>query len=901
MKTILLCPSQSPKRYFFSLFIAAFIFLFSFSIKSYTQTCGAGYTTASINWDNLDYLHSNGYYGTNNPITGQQFVTATMRQTQKFAMGTNFMTLTTLIPNNAGGALSGDVTTHTGETGAYGFGADIAYVTANATAATITLTFDQEVTNLKFSVFDIDQEITFAPTATNAGGTAQSITLTKPAGVASAIPLNGNAAATTVTGTAPLANWTTGGGSGTAYAVTDNRGTINVDIAGPVRTVVLTFSNDNNTRDFYLSDLHACINNTTNPIFPIDWHRTYTEPWTGQPAYFISNPQSLHVYMISPTASPNPTAQLLFSETGTGGTKMNSLAYDPVGHYLYYVMDNAPLPAGPMGNVTLKRFNFNTEQIETVVDVRTLGIPCFEQGVEFAGAAFYNGSLYLGVEGTDGVIYQTNAESIVWRIDFDGSYNPVRAVQAFATPGDNGTGTVLHDWGDFIVKDSTIITHATTVTTNNNQYIHVMMQSNTSTVYAGNAETAGQLGMTYDRTVYRTKAATAQYNNNGTIGAATNIVVTSCSPAWVGNAGDASDPFKPKADFGDAPATYDPVALSPAVNDSSCNNTLLRIGSAWGREWAKLTSANATGDDEEDGISTVTVINANGVTYNHVQQVSVLNNTGGTITYAAWLDYNFNGVFDVSEGRTATIGSSASLQTVTFTWSSINIPSAGAPTSTFLRVRTASTAMTSSNATGWFEDGETEDYLVPVTNVPLAINLIDFNVLLNTNKTVDVKWSAISTEEGDEFEIQRSQDQINWTVIGTKEAGLTGAFTAYSLTDTKPYSGKSYYRLRLIEKNGNSRFSNIKSVYLPVTNSEMTIAPNPVNNNAVITVTGMSSAPATFQVRSLTGQTLISKTVTISEGENRIPVDVSGLNPGIYIAELKTKDKTISSKMSVTH
>ena len=67
------------------------------------------------------------------------------------------------------------------------------------------------MTNVKFSVFDIDQEITFAPTATNAGGTAQSITLTKPAGATSAIPLNGVAAATTVSGTAPLANWGTGG------------------------------------------------------------------------------------------------------------------------------------------------------------------------------------------------------------------------------------------------------------------------------------------------------------------------------------------------------------------------------------------------------------------------------------------------------------------------------------------------------------------------------------------------------------------------------------------------------------------------------------------------------------------------------------------------------------------
>ena len=52
----------------------------------------------------------------------------------------------------------------------------------------------------------------------------------------------------------------------------------------------------------------------------------------------------------------------------------------------------------------------------------------------------------------------------------------------------------MHDWGDFIIKDGTIITHATSGNPYSNQYIHVAMQNNTTTTYAGNAETAGQLG-----------------------------------------------------------------------------------------------------------------------------------------------------------------------------------------------------------------------------------------------------------------------------------------------------------------------------------------------------------------------------------------------------------------------
>src|SRR6185503_5853687 len=217
-----------------------FLISFTFQIKSSGQ-CAAGYTSATLDWDNLDYFHRNGgVYGGMNPVTGLSFVTTTMAQIQYFAFGTNKLTINTTIPVGTFSSQYGEVTEHTGETGAYGTGADIKYVKVGTGAVTITMTFASEVRNVKFSVFDIDQEITFAPTAVDASSAAQSITLTKPAGAASAIPLNGNAAATTVSGTAPLANWATGGGSGTAYAVTSNLGTVNVDIAGPVKTITLT-------------------------------------------------------------------------------------------------------------------------------------------------------------------------------------------------------------------------------------------------------------------------------------------------------------------------------------------------------------------------------------------------------------------------------------------------------------------------------------------------------------------------------------------------------------------------------------------------------------------------------------------------------------------------------------
>jgi len=380
MKIILLCPPV-PKRKFYTRLLAGLLFLFSFNGNVHAQ-CGAGYTPVYLNWDNLDYFHANGYYGTINPATMQPFVTAAMWQTQKFAMGTNFVTFATTIPAFNASALSGDRTTHTGDAGQH-TGADIHYDPTTA-GSTITITFNTEVTNASFTLNDIDRSAIMTLRATNTAGALQTLAHTTY-----------GATILTVAGTATWRRFTA---ANTALATTVNTGAVTITIAGPVKEIVIKDSILGTDDNFFLSDITACV---ADPSFPIDYHYAPTQPWTGQQADYLVNPQTLHAYMLDPVTA---VAQHIFSDPGTGGTKMNSLAYDPVGHYMYYVMDNAPMP-GPPANFTLKRYNFNTEQIETVVsDVRTLGIPCFEQGVDFGSAAFYNGSVYLGINVKDGGI-----------------------------------------------------------------------------------------------------------------------------------------------------------------------------------------------------------------------------------------------------------------------------------------------------------------------------------------------------------------------------------------------------------------------------------------------------------------------------------------------------------------
>ncbi len=873
--------------------VAILFFLSCFRTVACSQ-CSPGYYQAQLNWDNLDYFHQNQSYGVTSPATGQPFVSNAMKTNQKYSLGTNTVTITTTIAAGADGTFGpnwGDMSIHTGEAGSYGTGDDLKLM-GNGT---VTLTFQSAVIGVKFSVYDIDYNQKLTVTALN-GATSLNVTMAKVSGTNLTIAGSGTTSASATAGAT------------TAVANSSSDGTANIDIAGPVTSITLTISQTGTKTSgpasgqedggFFISDITACVFGTG---FPTNYYTPYIQPLTGQPSYFLAAADSnANVYMIDPVSG---SADFVFAETisGANGDGLNSLAYDPVNHWLYYVICHGPGSSAPPGNRALKKYDFNTETISTVIgDLNAYNIPTYIQGVENAAAAFYNGSLYLGIEGTDAA-YSTITENIIWRIDFDASGNPTNICQVFGTLANTAVGHAP-DWGDFTIKNGTLVSHVSDadMLTNNNEFMHYNLQNESViTTYKNYPDdSSGQIGQIWNGSLYRIARKVAIYNENGTTGSAVPVVANSCSPIWKTRALDASCPFKPKLDFGDAPASYDPVALSPAAHQRSCNNATLRLGANWDREWSKTSSTNALSDGaDEDGISTVTVMASTGVPYNHVQPVKVLNNTGAPVTLGGWLDYNANGVFDASEGVIVTVPSSASMQTISLLWSNITV-AAGTP-NTFLRIRLTSGSLTASNATGWYSDGEVEDYAVVSSNVPLGIDLLDFTAHVTKNKQVDLQWQAEIANKAQGFEIERSADNKTWKKIGWVTAKTGASNNRYELLDEQPLIGKSYYRLKLIENSGSFRFSDTKEVYLNSRGDNMILYPNPAMGQINILLMGSPSQTAIIRISTISGELMITRLTNVNSGVNKIPVDISSLESGTYIVELITGERLYHVKLAV--
>lgn len=810
--------------------------------------CAAGWNTATVKWDNLDYLTRLGTYST--------FVTNQMRDTQYFAMGVNRLKI-----QLNGITTNGENITNTAEAGSFGNGADVEY----GGLGTVSLTFDTVVRNLQFSLYDIDLSQVMKVTSNDASGTPLTITMTSlSAGI---VTIAGSG------GTSPTAT-----ANATSALSTDLRGTINISIAGPVKSVTITSSGTSG--DFWMSDLNACVFGS----FPLNYYASQ-KPFTGQPSYFLVTPDNNSVYLMNPATG---RGDMLFSEPASPW--VNSLAYDPNHHIIYYIMDHATPVAT---NKSLKKYDVTTGTISTVIaDLTTLGIPLFDIVVESAGAAYYNGSLFLGIEGTNSS-KNSNRESIVWRIDFDAAQNPIKAAQVYARPSDDGAGKLLHDWGDFIIKDGTLYDFNTGNQTTTAQFLHFNMQSGLATIFnTGGAPDPIQAGQTWDGKLWWAGGQGAEtgrvalYNEDGTIGAKVTVTTSACSPAWVNHAGDASDPFKPQTDFGDAPASYDPPGVDPATTEYDCN---LHLGPTFDREWQKNTSSDATGDGpDEDGLPALPVFTHSQTTYDCF--VNVMNNTGANATMVSWIDINNNGVFDPSEGVSVTVPTSATMQNIHLVWTGQPMIPSAVP-AVFMRIRVTSQAngMTINNPTGYFPNGEVEDYMVVITSL-LPIKLTSFDAKPMLNRYVDLSWSVTDEQNMQSYIIERSKDGILWQQwkVVTPSNNPIGEI-GYSDRDDDPMKGVSYYRLRMVAYSGDISYSTVRRVSFDDQEfSVYSVNPNPFNDMIRVTVASRQDGQFNIRLLGVDGRMILNKKIAANTGNNSFTLEGLGyLIPGVYVLEVQ--------------
>jgi hypothetical protein len=176
----------------------------------------------------------------------------------------------------------------------------------------------------------------------------------------------------------------------------------------------------------------------------------------------------------------------------------------------------------------------------------------------------------------------------------------------------------------------------------------------------------------------------------------------------------------------------------------------------------------------------------------------------------------------------------------------------------------------------------------------LPVNLVSFKVELNKVEEasgVKLKWNTVTESNSSHFDVERSEDGISWTRIGTVSSHQESTTTKeYSLLDSNPSNGINYYRLKMIDLDDTYEYSRIESIRVNVDLDMSYIYPNPIVD--IIHVKSINwKVVDRIKVLDLKGKVMYQ-----GPGNNGVNgIQVQGLAKGIYILNITLKDGTFKN------
>jgi hypothetical protein len=157
---------------------------------------------------------------------------------------------------------------------------------------------------------------------------------------------------------------------------------------------------------------------------------------------------------------------------------------------------------------------------------------------------------------------------------------------------------------------------------------------------------------------------------------------------------------------------------------------------------------------------------------------------------------------------------------------------------------------------------ETGSIYAPSTVAALPVELTNFNANPKPNRTVFLNWETAAEINLSHYIIEYSIDGTNFNFIGkTAATGVQNHGANYVFIHDKPIDGDNFYRLRMVDRDGEFNYSPIRVVRFEDKSNGFTLLPNP-SSGPFSLISSKFDADISFQIFDQTGRLLIKNQIT---------------------------------------
>lgn len=251
--------------------------------------------------------------------------------------------------------------------------------------------------------------------------------------------------------------------------------------------------------------------------------------------------------------------------------------------------------------------------------------------------------------------------------------------------------------------------------------------------------------------------------------------------------------------------------------------------------------------------------------------------------------------------ETRTISVTNPLATSLYTWSTTDGSIVGSNVGPEIQVNQPGTYIVSQelmDSCGSTYARDTLSVLLNPNCVILNTRLISFTGIARGSQ-IELAWEVTNNNDVLYFQLERSQDNNNYEPIHKQYATAKEMDASYRYFDENIRSSTIFYRLKIVERNGNTKYSKVIVVSLgSQSNAGFKILPNPARVNYNLLVTASRQQHAIVLISDAQGRVIEKTAIQVAKGLSMVNLtNPASRQPGLYLIQLLMGDEVFTDKM----
>jgi hypothetical protein len=170
----------------------------------------------------------------------------------------------------------------------------------------------------------------------------------------------------------------------------------------------------------------------------------------------------------------------------------------------------------------------------------------------------------------------------------------------------------------------------------------------------------------------------------------------------------------------------------------------------------------------------------------------------------------------------------------------------------------------------------------------LPLSLLAFTGQLK-NSNVAFAWKTTNEVNVTHFNLQQSTNGNSFNTIAKINTQGNGSY-AYTVDVSALNASIVYYRLQMVDQDGNYVYTKTIAVLLKTRNAQLTIFPNPVKGTLYAQLNAIKEEQLSVQILDMKGSLLQQQEVRVSVGNLSLSFNTSKLAKGTYVLVIKGDD-----------